>query len=151
MGADINRVGDKVTVRKSDLKGIEIDCSDIPDIVPILCVAATAAEGRTVFKNIERLRAKESDRVQTTADMIKALGGQIEFDENTITVTGRALKGGTVSSANDHRIAMSAAIASLRCSGDVTIETAEAVSKSYPDFYEKFIILGGKCNELCDR
>ena len=83
--------------------------------------------------------------------MIKALGGQIEFDENTITVTGSALTGGTVSSANDHRIAMSAAIASLRCSGDVTIETAEAVSKSYPDFYEKFIMLGGKCNELCDR
>jgi len=151
MGADINRVGDKVTVRKSHLKGIEIDCSDIPDIVPILCVAATAAEGRTVFKNIERLRAKESDRVQTTADMIRALGGQIEFDENTITVTGSSLEGGTVSSANDHRIAMSAAIASLRCNGDVTIETAEAVSKSYPDFYEKFIMLGGKCNELCDR
>jgi len=151
MGADISLAGDKVTVRKSHLKGIEVDCSDIPDIVPILCVAATAADATTVFKNIQRLRAKESDRVQTTVDMITALGGRIEFDENTISVTGSALKGGTVSSANDHRIAMSAAIASLRCSGDVIIDIAEAVRKSYPDFYEKFTMLGGKYSELCDR
>ena len=151
MGADISRDGDKVTVYKSQLSAIEIDCSDIPDIVPVLCVAATAAEGTTVFKNIERLRAKESDRVQTTADMIKALGGKIEFDCNTISVTGCTLTGGTVSSANDHRIAMSAAIASLRCSDTVTIDIAEAVNKSYPDFYEKFTMLGGKCDELCDR
>ena len=145
MGADITRDGDKVTVRKSQLKSTQIDCSDIPDIVPVLCVAATAAEGVTVFNNISRLRAKESDRVQTTADMIKALGGKIEFDENTIYVTGSPLSGGIVDSANDHRIAMSAAVASLRCNGDVTIETAEAVSKSYPDFYEKFTMLGGIC------
>ena len=145
MGADITRDGDKVTVRKSQLNATQIDCSDIPDIVPVLCVAATAAEGVTVFNNISRLRAKESDRVQTTADMIRALGGKIEFDENTIYVTGSSLSGGIVDSANDHRIAMSGAVASLRCSGDVTIETAEAVSKSYPDFYEKFTMLGGIC------
>ena len=151
MGADITRDGENVTVRKSELKNTEIDCSDIPDIVPILCVAATAAEGTTEFRNIARLRAKESDRVQTTADMITALGGKITFDENTISVTGSPLTGGTVSSANDHRIAMSAAIASLRCTEDVTIETAEAVNKSYPDFYEKFAMLGGKCRELYDR
>lgn len=151
MGADITRDGDKVTVRKSDLKAVRVDCSDIPDIVPILCVAASAAAGTTVFENIERLRAKESDRVQTTADMLSALGGKITFDENTISVTGGELTGGEVSSANDHRIAMSAAVASLRCSGSVTIDMAEAVSKSYPDFYEKFTMLGGKCDELCDR
>lgn len=151
MGADITRRGSSVTVRKSSLKAVEIDCSDIPDIVPVLCVAASAAEGTTVFKNIERLRAKESDRVETTAAMLRALGGKITFDETTISVTGSVLTGGMVTSANDHRIAMSAAVASLRCSGSVTIDTAEAVSKSYPDFYEKFIMLGGKCDELCNR
>lgn len=151
MGADISRDGDKVTVRKSNLKAVQLDCSDIPDIVPILCVAATAAEGTTVFKNIERLRAKESDRVETTAAMLRTLGGKITFDETTISVTGSELTGGTVTSANDHRIAMSAAVASLRCSGSVTIDVAEAVSKSYPDFYEKFTMLGGKCDELCNR
>ena len=91
---------------------------------------------------------KESDRVQTTADMIKKLGGKIEFDENNIYVTGTSLSGGTVSSANDHRIAMSAAIASLVCEGDVVIENAQAVEKSFGDFYEKFRQLGGKVYEL---
>ena len=151
MGADITRDGENVTVRKSNLKSTEIDCSDIPDIVPILCVAATEAERVTVLKKIERHRAQESARVQTTADMIRSLGGKISYNETTISVTGSPLSGGTVSSANDHRIAMSATIASLRCTEDVIIERAEAVNKSYPDFYEKFKMLGGKCHELYDR
>ena len=144
MGADIDWCPGGVEVRKSKLHKAEIDSSDIPDIVPILCVAASVAEGVTVFKNIGRLRAKESDRVQTTADMISALGGKITFDENTITVTGAPLTGGCTDSANDHRIAMSSAVASIIAVGDVEINCAEAVSKSYPDFYEKFTMLGGK-------
>lgn len=151
MGADITYNKNSVTVKKSQLKAITIDCADIPDIVPILCVAATTAEGTTVFKNIQRLRDKESDRVKTTVDMIRWLGGKIDFDENNIYVTGNALTGGNITSANDHRIAMSGAIASLVCKGGVTIDIAEAVSKSYPNFYEKFTMLGGKCNELYDR
>lgn len=148
MGAKISRIDDKVTVYKSKLTATEIDCSDIPDLVPILAVAASTAEGETVFKNIARLRMKESDRVETTVAMLKNLGGKIEFDENNIYVTGTKLKGGTVNSANDHRIAMSAAIASLICEEDVIIEDAQAVEKSYGDFYEKFKMLGGKCSEL---
>lgn len=144
MGADIEWCANGVRVKKSQLHAVEIDCSDIPDIVPILCVAASAAEGTTVFKNIGRLRAKESDRVQTTADMITALGGKITFDENNITVTGTPLTGGNTQSANDHRIAMSSAVASIIANGDVEINGAEAVAKSYPDFYEKFTMLGGK-------
>ena len=145
MGADITRCKSDITVKKSTLNAVHVDCSDIPDIVPILCVAATAAEGTTVFENIQRLRAKESDRVQTTVDMLQSLGGRIKADENTITVEKSTLTGGTITSANDHRIAMSAAVASLMCSGDVTIDIAEAVSKSYPDFYDKFKMLGGEC------
>lgn len=144
MGADITRNGDAVTVKKSELKAIEVDCADIPDIVPILCVAACSAEGKTVFKNIQRLRQKESDRVKTTVDMITALGGMIQSDENSITIWKSSLTGGTVTSANDHRIAMSAAVASVMCTGDVIIDMAEAVEKSYGDFYDKFKMLGGK-------
>lgn len=151
MGADITRSKNEITVKKSKLKAITVDCADIPDIVPILCVAATTAEGTTVFKNIQRLRDKESDRVKTTVDMIKNLGGEIDFDENNIYVTGSALADGEITSANDHRIAMSGAVASLICYGDVTIDIAEAVNKSYPDFYKKFTMLGGKCSELYDR
>ncbi len=148
MGAKISRTEDKVTVYKSKLVGTEIDCSDVPDLVPILSVAASAAQGETVFKNISRLRMKEGDRVETTVAMIKNLGGKIRFDENNIYVTGTSLKGGVVNSANDHRIAMSTAIASLICESDVIIEDAKAVQKSYADFYEKFTMLGGKCCEL---
>ncbi len=150
MGADI-KYNNSITVKKSQLKAITVDCADIPDIVPILCVAATKADGTTVFKNIQRLRDKESDRVKTTVDIIKNLGGKIDFDENNIYVTGSPLAGGKITSANDHRIAMSGAIASLLCTGDVTIDIAEAVRKSYPDFYEKFTMLGGKCSELYGR
>ena len=80
--------------------------------------------------------------------MISSLGGKIRFDENNIYVTGTSLKGGVVNSSNDHRIAMSTAIASLICEGDVVIEDALAVEKSYADFYEQFRMLGGICDEL---
>ncbi len=144
MGAKIVRNQNSVFVYKSNLSGTEIDAKDIPDIVPILCVAASSAKGKTVFYNIERLRAKESDRVESTVNLITALGGKIWADENTITVEGHPLSGGKVHSANDHRIAMSAAIAALVTKGDVIIEKAEAVEKSYPDFYQKFKDLGGE-------
>ncbi len=144
MGADIRCENGVVTVKKSQLHAVEIDASDIPDLVPVLCVAASCAEGVTVFKNTKRLREKESDRVVSTAEMIKSLGGKITFDENSIAVMGTKLSGGEVDSFNDHRIAMSAAVASIVCNGEVTVNTAEAVAKSYPDFYEKFTMLGGK-------
>ena len=143
MGADIHRDKDTVTVKKSRLHSAEIDCADIPDLVPVLCVAASRAEGTTVFKNIQRLRAKESDRVISTAEMIKNLGGCITFDDNIMTVTGTKLMGGILDSFNDHRIVMSAAVASTVCESAVTINGAEAVAKSYPDFFEKFTKLGG--------
>ena len=121
----------------------EIDAKDIPDLVPILSVVAAAQNG-AVFTGIHRLRLKESDRVESVIYMIKNLGGKAEADENTLTVYGTGLKGGTVDSMNDHRIAMSAAIASTVCTEPVTILGAQCVSKSYPHFWEEFSRLGGK-------
>ena len=121
----------------------EIDAKDIPDLVPILSVVAAAQNG-AVFTGIHRLRLKESDRVESVIRMIKNLGGKAEADENTLTVYGTGLKGGTVDSMNDHRIAMSAAIASTVCTEPVTIHGAQCVSKSYPHFWEEFCRLGGK-------
>ncbi len=145
MGADIIREKDAVTVKKSQLSPIELDCEDIPDIVPILCVIACGVNGESVFYNIKRLREKESDRVESTCALIKKLGGSITADENSIKVVGTGkLRGGTIDSFNDHRIAMSGAAASVICSENVTIKGAEAVNKSYPDFFEKFALLGGK-------
>ena len=124
-------------------KHCEIDVRDIPDLVPILSVVAAAQNG-AVFTGIHRLRLKESDRVESVIHMIKNLGGKAEADENTLTVYGTGLKGGTVDSMNDHRIAMSAAIASTVCTEPVTIHGAQCVSKSYPHFWEEFCRLGGK-------
>jgi 3-phosphoshikimate 1-carboxyvinyltransferase len=124
-------------------KHCKIDVRDIPDLVPILSVVAAAQNG-AVFTGIHRLRLKESDRVESVIQMIKNLGGKAEADENTLTVYGTGLKGGTVDSMNDHRIAMSAAIASTVCTEPVTILGAQCVSKSYPHFWEEFSRLGGK-------
>ena len=121
---------------------ITIDASDIPDLVPILSIVAGARKGAT-FTNIQRLRIKESDRVASTIAMIKALGGKAEAGEDTLTVYGTGYRGGTVDSVNDHRIAMSAAIASTVCTEPVNILCAEAVKKSYPHFWEEFSRLGG--------
>ena len=115
---------------------------DIPDLVPILSVVAAARHG-AVFTDIARLRLKESDRVASTIAMLEALGGKAEATENTLTVYPSPLTGGTVDAMNDHRIAMSAAIAATVCREDVTIRNAECVSKSYPKFFEEYRRLGG--------
>lgn len=126
-----------ITVKGTALKGIEIDASDIPDLVPILAAVAAIADGTTRIRHIERLRIKESDRVQTVIDALSNLGADIYEEDNTIIINGkRNLTGGTVNSANDHRIAMMAGIASSRCTGPVVIDGAAAVAKSYPDFYQ---------------
>ncbi len=120
-----------------------ISAADIPDLIPVLSVAAAAKNG-AVFTNIRRLRIKESDRVASTIAMIEGLGGRAEATEDTLTVYGTGLIGGTVDGVNDHRIAMSAAIASTVCKNNVIILGTECVKKSYPKFWEEFSRLGGK-------
>ena len=119
-----------------------VDATDIPDLVPILAVVAAANKG-AVFTDIGRLRLKESDRVSSVISMLEALGGKAEATENTLTVYGTGLTGGTVNSFNDHRIAMSAAIAATVCKEPVTILGAECVEKSYPKFWAEYARLGG--------
>ena len=119
-----------------------ISAADIPDLVPILAVAAGALRG-AVFTQIARLRLKESDRVAAVCSMITALGGKCEADENTLTVYPTGYIGGTVDAFGDHRIAMSAAIAATVCAEPVTILGAQAVEKSYPDFWAEYCRLGG--------
>ena len=119
-----------------------VSAKDIPDLVPILSVVAAAKHG-AVFTDIRRLRLKESDRVASTIAMIENLGGRAEADENTLKIYGTGLIGGTVDAVNDHRIAMSTAIAATVCKRDVTILGAECVKKSYPKFWEEYARLGG--------
>ena len=123
-------------------ENLTIDASDIPDLVPILAVTAACKRGAK-FTNIARLRLKESDRVESVITMLRSLGGRAEADETTMTVYGTGLVGGTVDARNDHRIAMSAAIAATVCTKNVTILGAECVQKSYPQFFEEYRKLGG--------
>ena len=123
-------------------ENITISAADIPDLVPILSVAAACKRG-AVFTDIQRLRLKESDRVASVIAMIENLGGKAEATEETLTVFGTGLVGGTVNAQRDHRIAMSAAIAATVCKENVTILGAECVSKSYPQFWEEYARLGG--------
>ena len=120
-----------------------ISAADIPDLIPILAVVAAAKEG-AVFTDIRRLRMKESDRVSSVINMLAGLGVRAVADENTLTVYPATLIGGTVDSVKDHRIAMSAAIASTVCTQPVTILGADSVAKSYPSFWKEFTRLGGK-------
>ena len=119
-----------------------ISAADIPDLVPILSIVAAHYHGAT-FTDIRRLRMKESDRVASVIAMLENLGGRAEADENAMTVFPSELTGGIVDSCNDHRIAMSAAIAATVCTGSVTIWGAQCVSKSYPSFWEEYRRLGG--------
>lgn len=146
-GADVSINSNSATVRPSDLKGITVDASDIPDLVPIIALVACKAQGDTVITNAERLRIKESDRIKTVIEMIKNLGGKAQETSDGMIITGTALKGGTVNSYNDHRIAMTAAISSQICQNQVVILDANAVTKSYPEFFKDFEILNGRIKE----
>ena len=119
-----------------------VSARDIPDLVPILSVAAACCSG-AVFTDIQRLRLKESDRVQTVLDLINRLGGSAEASEDTLRVSGTGLRGGTVDAWGDHRIAMSAAIAATVCREPVTILGTQCTAKSYPRFFQEFRRLGG--------
>ncbi len=122
-----------------------VDARDVPDLVPVMSVLAALSPGTTVFTHAERLRIKESDRIRATVDMLKSLGADASETKDGLIVRGKkSLPGGTVDSCNDHRIAMSAAVASIGCEGEVRILKAEAVRKSYPGFFEDFKKLGGK-------
>ncbi len=119
-----------------------IDVTHIPDLVPILAVVAGAKAG-AVFENAHRLRLKETDRLETTAAMLRNLGGKVEISGNSLIVHPTGYTGGTVDATGDHRIAMAAAIAATVCTNPVTILGAEAVEKSYPGFWRDYETLGG--------
>lgn len=135
--------------KNGTVSGFRADCSDIPDLVPILAVLGAFGAKESVIYNAERLRIKESDRLSATADMLNALGGDVTVTQDGLVIrpTG-SMHGGSIDSVGDHRIAMAAAIAATRISEDVVIKGAEAVEKSYPEFFRDYAKLGGKANVI---
>ena len=137
MGAEIVLSDSGITVHPSSLHGISIDAADIPDLVPILATVASVARGQTRIFNASRLRLKESDRILSVCQTLSSLGADITpTDDGMVIVGKKMLSGGVVDSWGDHRIAMSAAVASLVCEGEVRINRFEAINKSYPSFLD---------------
>ena len=149
MGADIRFTDKGIVAHPSKLHGAELDCTDTPDLVPILAVAAAAADGKTLFTHVGRLRYKESDRLTAMKRLLECFGIASEIGEDTYTVTGGTpIPNKAVDSFGDHRIAMSAAIISTIAKGDTIINGAECVAKSYPLFFEDFASLGGTVENI---
>ncbi|MDR0955134.1 MAG: 3-phosphoshikimate 1-carboxyvinyltransferase [Rikenellaceae bacterium] len=144
-GALVSSDGDTYYIKKKRLQAFEFDATDCPDLFPALVALAANCAGRTVLRGTNRLTHKESDRAKTLADVFGTLGIAVDLSQdNTMIVDGGTIRGGEVSSHNDHRIAMAAAVAGLTAEAPVTIDDPEAVSKSYPRFWEDFAtILGG--------
>ena len=132
-----------------ELRGVEIDARDIPDLVPVLAVIAAAARGNTVIRNAGRLRTKESDRLAAISSVLRALGADAdETDDGLVIHGGAAFTGGEVLSYGDHRIVMAAAIAAAAAAQPVVIRGAQAVNKSYPGFFDDLRLLGGLVEEI---
>jgi 3-phosphoshikimate 1-carboxyvinyltransferase len=132
-------------LRGNGLKGIKIDASDIPDLIPVLSVVAAYAQGETVIYNAKRLRLKESDRILTICEMLKSIGANAEKTDDGLVIHGSAgekLMGGYVKSFNDHRIAMAAAVAGIKTKDGVAVDDMSCINKSYPMFLKDFEGLG---------
>lgn len=136
-GAGIIIEGDSITVTKRPLRPFTFDATNSPDLFPALAALAAAAHGESTIIGTQRLLHKESDRAETIRQEYEKLGIEVDIsEENVMKIRGGEIHPATVFSHNDHRIAMSLAVSALRCKGDVTIENAECVEKSYPTFFE---------------
>ena len=134
-----------IKVYEAVTRGIEIDASQCPDLVPVLAVLGAISAGTTKIINAKRLRIKESDRLRAISTELNKLGaGVTELDDGLIIEGKEKLTGGRVDSWNDHRIAMALAVASIKCTGPVILTGSDAVKKSYPHFWRDFKSLGGK-------
>lgn len=144
MAGDVSFNEAGLIVKPSQTKGTEIDLQNIPDLGPILMVLAAFSSGKTIFKNIERLRIKESDRVASMSEMLNKLKIHHTIDDHTMVIEGKRQYEGsiTVNPYDDHRIAMSAIIASLKTKGTITLLDEKCMNKSYPNFVETVKHLG---------
>lgn len=141
-GISYNKINDS-GLRK--LPAFSVDVSDIPDLVPILSVLGCFTNGVSRITGAKRLKIKESDRLEAIAAALGNIGGKITVKDDSLEIEPvESFHGGTIDGCNDHRIVMASAIASTMADGEVTITDAEAVTKSYPDFWTDFAALGGE-------
>ena len=150
-GARVERGENSLMVYKSNLKGVEIDAADIPDMVPALAVLSAYADGTTVIKGAQRLRLKESDRIESVTYNLKKSGADITPTPDGMIIKHSTLKGAELKGFNDHRIVMAMTVAATGAQGESIIDDAQSINKSYPGFFDDYNKLGGKANVICDR
>ena len=143
-GAKFERSGSHVTFHRSLLKAVEIDLADCPDLGPVLIALGCFCSGTTIIRNAGRLRIKECDRIAAMQEELAKMGGTVKADGDTLTIEGGALHKPTapLNGHNDHRIVMAMAVAALAAGQPAVIEGANAVNKSWPDFFEVIKGLG---------
>ena len=124
------------------MNAFEFDATESPDLFPPLAALASYCRGTSGIKGVSRLVHKESDRADSIAEVFGKLNIKIEISGDYMLITGGTVKGAHVSSHNDHRIAMAAAVAALGASGEVAIKDSHCISKSYPSFFEDLQELG---------
>lgn len=146
-GAGMEITDNGMAIIPGTLKAFSFDATDCPDLFPPLVALAAYCSGISTIKGVSRLRHKESNRGLTLQEEFAKMGLQVDLQEDDMHVHGgKGLKGATVHSRHDHRIAMACAVAALRAEGPTTIEEADAINKSYPDFYTDLIKLGAVIN-----
>ena len=136
-GAGVQVNNDEITISNGELKGFTFNATHCPDLFPPLVALAVNCQGTTTIKGVHRLTHKESNRAVTLREEFQKMGADIEYEGDVMTIKGgKQLKGTSVFSHNDHRIAMACAVAALTARGITEIDGAEAVNKSYPGFYK---------------
>jgi len=147
-GAKFARTESGVAFEKAPLHGVDIDLADCPDLGPVLMVLGLLCEGTTTIRNAERLRLKESDRIAAMEAELRACGGVLESEGGTITVHSCAgqlhAPAGVLHGHNDHRVVMSLAVLALSTGLALTVDDAEAITKSWPNFFEAIKPLGAE-------
>ncbi len=141
-GAQMKISASGISTVRSELRAFATDATDCPDLFPPLAALASSCNGTSRIRGVSRLAHKESDRGGAISEVLAAMNIRSSIEGDELLITGGEIKGAVVSSLNDHRIAMMAAVMALRATGAVTIEGAEAVDKSFPDFYNIMTLLG---------
>lgn len=137
MGCGVKKGKGFVEVQGNSLKGIDVDMNQIPDVVPTLAVVSLFAESTTSIKNVANLRFKETDRLRALAFELRKIGANVDETQDGLQIKRRKLHKAIIETYNDHRMAMSFAIAGLAISG-IRIKNPRCVTKSFPDFWQKF-------------
>ena len=147
MGAHVKKDLVATGVTGDTLKGVEVDCADMPDVVPTLAALALFARGRTRIRNVAHLRFKESDRITSVATELRKLGGRVKDLPDGLEIEESRLRPAVVDTWNDHRIAMAAAVIGLRVPG-LVIRDPKVVAKSFPEFFDVFRTAGAQLTPL---